>query len=59
VSSDCAAQPVPPLITILDPGDIDTWLRETYDNIVGLQKPYDPAKMTVRGPVFPTRSKER
>ncbi len=35
------------------------WLRGTYDDIVGLQKPYDPAKMTVRGPVFPTRSKER
>jgi putative SOS response-associated peptidase YedK len=47
------------MITILDPADIDTWLRGTYDDIVGLQKPYDPAKMTVRGPVFPTRSKER
>ena len=47
------------MITILDPADIDIWLRGTYDDIVGLQKPYDPAKMTVRGPVFPTRSKER
>jgi putative SOS response-associated peptidase YedK len=47
------------MITILDPADIDTWLRGTYNDIVGLQKPYDPAKMTVRGPVFPTRSKER
>jgi len=47
------------MITILDPADIDTWLRGSYDDIVGLQKPYDPAKMTVRGPVFPTRSKER
>jgi hypothetical protein len=43
----------------LDRADINTLLRESYDNIVGLQKPYDPAKMTVQGPVFPTRSKER
>jgi hypothetical protein len=47
------------MITILDPADIDTWLRGSYDDIVRLQKSYDPAKMTVRGPVFATRSKER
>ncbi|WP_439144533.1 hypothetical protein [Sphingomonas faeni] len=47
------------MITILDLADIDTWLRGSYDDIVSLQKPYDPAKMTVRGPVFATRSKER
>lgn len=45
------------MITILDPDDIDTWLRGSYDDIVELQRPYDPDKMTVRGPVFPTRRK--
>ena len=43
------------MITILHPDDIDTWLRGTYDEVVALQRPYDSAAMTVRGPVFPTR----
>lgn len=43
------------MITILHPDDIDTWLRGSYDDVVALQTPYDPAAMTVRGPVFPTR----
>ena len=47
------------MITILEPEDIDTRLRGSYDDIVTLQKPYDPDKMTVRGPVFPTRRDER
>lgn len=47
------------MITILEPEDVDLWLHGTYDEIVALQKPYDPAKMSVRGPVFPTRRKER
>lgn len=47
------------MITILAPDDIDTWLRGSYDEIVALQRPYDPGKMTVRGPVFPTRRNER
>ena len=34
-------------------------LRGSYDEVVALQCPYDPAKMTVRGPVFPTRRDER
>jgi len=46
------------MITILDPDDIDTWLQGSYDDVVRLQKPFDPAKMTVRGPVFPTRRDE-
>lgn len=54
-------EPIHPkaMITILAPGDIDTWLRGSYDEIVTLQRPYDAAQMTVRGPVFPTRRKER
>ena len=47
------------MITILDTDDIETWLRGSYDDVVRLQKPFDPDKMTVRGPVFPTRHKER
>ena len=47
------------MITILAPDDIDIWLRGSYDDVVGLQRPFDPEKMTVRGPVFPTRRAER
>lgn len=45
------------MITILEPGDIDCWLRGSYDDVVALQKPYSAEKMRVRGPVFPTRAK--
>jgi putative SOS response-associated peptidase YedK len=45
------------MITILEPADIDRWLRGSYDEVVALQKPYPAEKMTVRGPVFPTRTK--
>lgn len=47
------------MVTILEPADIDTWLHGTYDDVVALQKPYDAERMTVRGPVFPTRRNER
>lgn len=47
------------MITILKPQDVDTWLRGTYEDVTALQKPYEAAKMTVRGPVFPTRRDER
>lgn len=43
------------MITILEPKDAHTWLRGSYDEVAALQRPYDAAKMTVRGPVFPTR----
>lgn len=43
------------MITILHSDDIDTWLRGTYEEVVALQRSYDAAAMTVRGPVFPTR----
>lgn len=45
------------MITILDPDDVDTWLTGSYDDVVRLQKPFDAGKMTVRGPVFPTRGR--
>jgi putative SOS response-associated peptidase YedK len=44
------------MITILTPQDVETWLQGSHDEIVHLQKPYDADRMTVRGPVFPTRS---
>ncbi|MBV2148336.1 SOS response-associated peptidase family protein [Sphingobium sp. AS12] len=44
------------MITILDPENVDVWLRGSYDDVVQLQMPFDPDQMTVRGPVFPTRS---
>jgi putative SOS response-associated peptidase YedK len=43
------------MITILQPEDVDTWLRGSYDEVVALQRPYPAEEMTVRGPVFPTR----
>lgn len=43
------------MITILRPEDCDTWLRGSYDEIVQLQRPYSADRMTVKGPVFPTR----
>jgi putative SOS response-associated peptidase YedK len=47
------------MITILEPEDVDTWLRGSYDEVVALQKPYDASKMTVRGPEFPTRKDQK
>jgi len=45
VRSQHAGAPIHPkaIIAILDPADIDTWLRGSYDDIVRLHKPYDPA----------------
>lgn len=43
------------MITILHEADWDRWLRGSYDDVVALQQPYPADKMTVRGPVFPTR----
>lgn len=45
------------MITVLEPHDHDRWLRGSYEEIVALQRPYDAARMTVRGPVFPTRGR--
>jgi putative SOS response-associated peptidase YedK len=44
------------MITILEPDDIERWLHGSYDDVVALQKPYAASKMTVRGPIFPTRT---
>lgn len=43
------------MLTILKPEDCETWLRGSYDEITALQRPYEAAAMTVRGPIFPTR----
>jgi hypothetical protein len=47
------------MVTILDPHEIDIGLRGSYEQIVSLQRPFDAARMQVRGPVFPTRSAQR
>ncbi|MFD1950270.1 SOS response-associated peptidase family protein [Sphingomonas arantia] len=43
------------MITVLEEADWERWLTGSYDDIVSLQRPYDADRMTVRGPVFPTR----
>ena len=45
------------MITVLEEASWDRWLTGSYDDVVGLQRPYDADRMTVRGPVFPTRGK--
>jgi putative SOS response-associated peptidase YedK len=47
------------MITILAEADWERWLTGSYDDVVSLQQPYPAAKMTVRGPVFPTRQKTK
>ncbi len=47
------------MITILAAEDQARWLTGDYDEVVRLQQPYPADKMTVRGPVFPTRRSER
>jgi len=44
------------MVTILESTDYETWLRGAYDEIVSLQRPFPAERMTVRGPVFPTRA---
>jgi len=43
------------MITVLEEADWDRWLTGGHDDVIALQRPYDPERMTVRGPVFPTR----
>lgn len=43
------------MITILAPDDQARWLGGSYGDVVALQQPYPAERMTVRGPVFPTR----
>ena len=43
------------MITVLAPEDRDRWLTCGYDELVTLQRPYPATRMTVCGPVFPTR----
>jgi hypothetical protein len=49
------ADPPKAMIAILHEEDWDRWLRGSYDDVVALQRPYPTNRMTVRGPVFPTR----
>ena len=45
------------MITILHEADWDQWLTGSYEDAVAMQRPYPADKMTVLGPVFPTREK--
>ncbi len=45
------------MITILRQEDHERWLRGDYDDVVALQQPYPAEQMTVRGPVFSTRTR--
>ena len=47
------------MITVLEPADHERWLRGSYNDVVALQRPYSAERMTVRGPVFPTRRDEK
>lgn len=44
------------MITILEEDSWDRWLRGGYQDAVALQQPYAAERMTMRGPVFPTRT---
>lgn len=50
-------RPVHPkaMVTVLEERDWDQWLRGSYDDVVALQRPYSAERMTMRGPLFPTR----
>jgi len=45
------------MITILPEDTWNQWLTGSYDNAVALQRPYPAERMTVAGPVFPTRGR--
>ena len=47
------------MIVVLAPADHEQWMHGGYDEIVALQRPYPSERMTVRGPVFPTRPEKR
>jgi putative SOS response-associated peptidase YedK len=44
------------MITILAAEDHDRWLTCPGEQVLALQRPYPASRMTVCGPVFPTRS---
>jgi putative SOS response-associated peptidase YedK len=52
-------EPIHPkaMVTILEEQDWEFWLRGSYEDVVALQRPYPSERMSVRGPVFPTRDK--
>jgi putative SOS response-associated peptidase YedK len=52
-------EPIHPkaMITILHPDDWSAWLCGSLDDVRRLQCPYPADRMTVRGPVFPTRGR--
>lgn len=59
--ANALVKPIHPkaMVTILEERDIATWLQGSYAEITALQKPFEAARMQVRGPVFPTRQSVR
>jgi putative SOS response-associated peptidase YedK len=45
------------MITVLASQDWDRWLPGSYEDVVALQLPDPTERMTVRGPMFPTRAR--
>ncbi len=43
------------MITVLERADHERWMTGGLDDVIALQRPYNAARMTVRGPEFPTR----
>lgn len=60
-SPNALVKPIHPkaMVTILAEANWDRWLTGSYDDVLDLQRPYPPEDMTVRGPVFPTRAREK
>jgi putative SOS response-associated peptidase YedK len=46
------------MITILEEADWDKWLTCDLSDVVKLQRPFPADRMSMRGPVFPTREKK-
>lgn len=44
-------EPIHPkaMIKILEPEDVDTWSRGSYDEVIALQRPFSAYKMTITG----------
>ncbi len=45
------------MLTVLEQADHERWLTGDHADVIALQRPYDAARMAVRGPEFPTRRK--
>lgn len=58
--ANALVEPIHPkaMITILHPDDHQRWLQCPLEEVTGFQRPFPADRMTVRGPVFPTRQSQ-